>query len=436
MGPGRAAGDLVRLRLAHITDLHITQGPRLADRAEVLDGILAQARELRVQATVLTGDLYGRVVPHRSTPAERAVLYPFVKGLAALGPVVVVYGNHDAPGDLATLEQLGGGFDWPVHVVDRARRLKLQTSGADLDVYALPWPTKRWLLAGEQRPPGAEVARQMAGEKLGQLLRLWGAWASRRRAEAVQVFAGHCMVAGSRISGGEVLSGIEIEVRRQDLEALAPDYGALGHIHMRQEVSGRCWYGGSPYRIDFGETDEKTWTVVDIGRCNTIPGVARDREYDAGASRVSFLHTGCRRFVTLDWRWAADRDDGDPRWIDRPDKNAIRDVAGAEVRARLVVPQQWVAGCPWEVELAALRAAGAHRVHSEPRIEPVHRVRAPEVALAETPRDKLLAYWTTLESPPEDQDRQAAEESLAELLTRSDEDITNDTEQMLAGGQS
>lgn len=129
--------DPHRVRLLHLTDLHLTDGPRLPDQAAVLDHVVRQAVELGVQATFLTGDLYGLAVPHRSTPAERAVLFPAVRTLAQLGPVVVVYGNHDYPGDLETLAQLGGGFDWPVRVVSRAERFTLRTSGPDLDVYAL-----------------------------------------------------------------------------------------------------------------------------------------------------------------------------------------------------------------------------------------------------------------------------------------------------------
>ncbi len=450
------------MRILHLTDLHLTSGPRLADQAAVLEHVVAEAVRLQVQATVITGDLYGMAVPHRSTPAERAVLFPTVRTLAKLGPVVIVYGNHDYPGDLETLTQLGGGFDWPVRVASTACRLQLRTSGPDLDVYCLPWVTKRWLLAGEELR-GVEATRQLAGTKVGQLLGLWAATRRRRAGQAVSVFAAHCMIAGARTSGGEQLNGTDIETPRAALVALAPDVGLLGHIHTRQEAAPRCWYGGDPYAVDHGEVDTKGYTIIDIAPTSAqwpelwpeAPGGALQvTEYEPGtdgeaATRLTYLPTPARRWLTLDWRWAADHGDeyapdptrprnqrpefcaAPPRWITRPTADEIASVDGCEVRARLVVPAQWRSGCPWDDELAALRAAGAHRIQVEAVTEPVLRVRAPEVAQAATPLDKARAYWATLATPPDEPDQAAAEGLLADLLTRDDEDIQTDTDTLI-----
>lgn len=430
------------LRLAHLTDLHITEGPRLADQAEILEGIVRQAVQLGVQATLLTGDLYGRTVPHRSTPKERNVLVPAVRALARLGPVVVVPGNHDYPGDLDILGELGGGMDWPVVVANRPRVIKLQTPGVDLHVYAVPWPTKRILLQGQRVPGGPEATRQLASDKLHQLLGLWAARVKRTREKScltAQVLAAHCMTAGARTSGGEDLSGIEIELRRDSMEALGIDYGALGHLHYRQQVAERCWYGGDPWAVDFGETEDKGWHLVDVlpNADRPEPSEVMDHHahtgggYGANPVWVHQLPTHSRRWITLDWRWAADSEDGAPRWVTEPAPDAYDQVPDAEVRARLVVPQQWVAGCPWDSVLADLRARGAHRITPQRVVEPVHRVRAPMVAAADTPLDKLQAYWGTLATRPDPVDAAAATAMLADLLSQDDEAIRGDTDRLL-----
>ena len=434
------------LRVAHLTDLHLTDGPRLGDQAEVLGHVVQQAVELGVQATLLTGDLYGRTVPHRSTPAERAVLYPAVRTLAKLGPAVVVPGNHDFPGDLDTLAQLGGGMDWPVVVQTRPQIVKLRTPGLDLHVAAVPWPTKRALLQGDKIPRSPEELRQMASGKLDQLLGLWGARLTRQRRSdphVVRMLASHCMTRGARTSGGEVLTGHEIELSRPAMESLGVDYGALGHLHFRQQVAERCWYSGDPWSVDFGETDRKGWHLIDVA-----PTLAELPPEPKGAmdvvlyqspgrmvTRVSWLPTPCRRWVTLDWRWSADSEGGSPGWVTEPTADELAQVDGAEVRARLVVPQQWVAGCPWDQVLERLRAAGAHRIKAERVIEPVHRVRAPAVAAAVSLLDKLVAYWGTLATPPTPADQAAATALLADLLTHDDEAIKADTDQLLTPPQ-
>lgn len=427
------------LRLLHLTDLHLTDGPRLSDQAAVLQHIAAEAPRLGVQATIITGDIYGMTVPHRSTPAERAVLFPVVASLATLGPVVVVYGNHDHIGDLETLEQIGGTFDWPVHVVSVAKRLQLRTPGPDMDVYCLPWITKRWLLAGENAPRGAEDTRILAGQKIGELLKLWAAQRRARAGQAVAVFASHCMIAGAKTSGGERLHGTDIEVPLQGIRELAPDVGLLGHIHKTQMVTERCGYGGDPYAVDHSETELKTFCIVDIADEMPVDLSGPERTEHVGPGiggasthlRLSFMPSHSRRFVTLDWRWAADHEDGAPRWVRRPTDEQIADVKDCEVRARLTVPAQWRAGCPWDAEIQILKDAGAHRIQIEAVTEPVMRIRAPEVAKAKTYREKLVAYWNTLASPPPDVDKASALELLAELETRSDEDIEADTGRMV-----
>ena len=438
------------MRIAHASDLHVTEGPRLADQAETLSGMVDAMLEARPDLVLLTGDFYGRTVPHRSTPAERAVLFPAVVRLAGVAPVVVVYGNHDHDPDLDALEHLGG--EWPVIVVKTARVVEVPTPAGVAHVYAIPYPSKRWLLAGEDAPRGLAESQRLVGDRLGALVGLWAHRIRRRRVAApaeVHVLAAHLQVAGSSTAGGEVLAGQEIELTPAQLDVLPVDYGALGHLHLRQEPALRCWYPGSPWRNDYGERDPKGWHLVDVhpgapwpldqplilrglpnpdGGTTATYGGSGERHY----TTVRRMPTRCRDFLTLDWRWAADHEDGAPRWITRPSDADLTAAAGAEVRARLVVPEQWVAGCPWADELGRLALAGAHRVQAEKKIEPTLRVRAPEVAAAPNHREELLAYWRTLATQPDALEQQAALDLLAEMEAGDDEALTAETRAALA----
>jgi DNA repair exonuclease SbcCD nuclease subunit len=446
-------------RILHVSDLHVTDGHRLEDVRGYLEAIAGVVEHLEhpPELALITGDLYGRTVPHRSSPTERAVLYPFVTAVAALCPVVIVVGNHDHGVDVAGLRHLAGRHT--IHVIDRAAKLAIPTPSGVVNVYGMPFPTKRWLLAGED-VRGVAESQAAVEEKLELLLTLWGgaiARARRARPTEAHVLAAHVQVAGCRTSGGEVLAGNEIELRRPNVEAMRVDYGALGHLHLCQEVAARCWYVGSPWRNDHGERDDKGWHLVDVGddwaagpvvvdpEGGTEPQAWSGTHYDGEHGgrhpvRVLRFDSGCRRFVTLDYRWASV--DGAAAggelftteaagWVSYPTEDELRLVEGAEVRARLTVPQQWATSCPWAAEVSRLIERFAHRVIPERTVEPTVRARAPEVAEALTPTAKVERYWTTLESPPSKPDKAAALQVLDELLQEEDSEITETTDLLL-----
>ena len=402
--------------IAHLTDLHVTGGVALEDQAEDLARVVDRVLEARPDLVTLTGDYYGRQVPHHPTLRERAVLEPHLVRLAQACPVVALGGNHDHGEALGLVRQLGGLY--PIQVLERAGSKLVHTPAGPVRVYWLAYPTKRWLLASST--PGVLEARAMAQERLATLLKAWGNRMARQRLQEPDtpiVALGHFQVTGSTLSSGEVLATGEIEVGRDSLAGLPVDYGALGHVHARQEVAPAWWYAGNPWPCDFGEHGRRGFHLVTVGE---------------GPARVEFVDSGHREWVTLRYRWAADRDSGEPRWIERPTDAEIEAVRGQVVRPRLIVPDVHAASCPWEAELDRLEAV-AHRVKRKDsrQIEPTIRVRAPEVANADTLEDKIRAWWGTLESPPEDQDRAAALTALADLQELEDEDLAADTRRLV-----
>ena len=422
------------MRIAHLADPHVTEGARLADQAATLAAVVDDILAAEPDLILVAGDLYGHEVPHRSTPRERAVLYPAIVRLASQAPVVVVVGNHDVAEDVAGVQHLGGA--WPIVVVADARAITVDTLAGPCHVYAMAYPTKRALLAGEAIEGGMAGAQRAIEERLRVLLAMWGHRMRTRRAAApaeAHVVLAHVQVSGCRTSGGEVLAGQEIELTRHELDGLPADYIALGHIHLRQEVAVRAWYPGSPWRNDFGEKDVKGWHLVHVGPVDVArahaplgegayPAVPGER----AAVYVEHHASPCRDFVTLHYRWAADHDEGVPRWITRPTDAEIASCAGAEVKLVLVVPEQWVSGCPWADEVARVEAL-AHRVKQERKIEPRLRMRAPEVAAAIDAPTKMRAFWGTLATAPDANEQAAAIDALAEIDTRTDEEIAADS---------
>lgn len=416
------------MRIAHLTDLHVTEGPRLddhaADLARIVDAALAAGPDL----VLLTGDLYGRTVPHRSTPAEREVLYPQIARLAERCPVVVVAGNHDHPVDVAGLRHVRGA--WPIHVALRTWRLDVDTPHGAASVYCLPYPTRRVLLDGQDVPPGLQATADAVHARLDALFAGWRAEIAAARGDdpsRVLLLAAHVQVRGSRTSGGEVLAGQEIEVGADELAALGVDYGALGHIHLRQEVGPRIWYAGSPWRNDFSETElSKGWHLVDLGQAAEADDYERPAGWEWGDFKpategrltmmLHFLPTGCRPFLTLDYRWDTTEGevDGAPGWYRRPSEEDLAAVAGAEVRMRLTVPAHFRPTCPWDEEVERVRAL-AHRVTVEPKVEAVQRVRAAGIVAARSVAEQVEVYFDTLADGPTTPERERARERLQDI---------------------
>jgi exonuclease SbcD len=83
--------------------------------------------------------------------------------------------------------------------------------------------------------------------------------------ETVNVVAGHLMVAGGVLGGGERLAHTIFDycVSPTGFPSSA-HYVALGHLHRAQQLGSQppVWYCGSPLQLDFGETGDTKGVLV------------------------------------------------------------------------------------------------------------------------------------------------------------------------------
>lgn len=375
--------------IAHLSDLHLTEGPALDDQATALAGAVDDVLASRPDLVVLTGDYYGRTVPHRPTTAERAVLEAQLVRLAECAPVLVLEGNHDHGESLELTRNLGGCY--PVTPLRGAGRDVVYTPAGPVRVGWLAYPTRRWLLAGAERAPSASEAQAQADAAVGGILATWrGAFP----ADLPLIVLGHFLVSGSRLANGEILSGGEIQVSPHALAAIPVSYGALGHVHAPQEVAPGWHYAGAPWPCSFGEiASEHGWNLV------TIDGRAVSVERRAVRSRP---------WVALEYRW-----DG-TAW-ERPTPEQEAAATGAVVRVRIRVPDVHAAGCPWSSVLDDLRRR-AYRLQEEPIVEATARTRLSTVLARDaTLEDRIRAWWSTLPEPPDPEVQAATIEALDDV---------------------
>ena len=249
------------MRLLHTSDWHLGRtlhGVSLIEEQRAFAGWLRElAVECRVDAVLISGDVYDRAVP----PTDAvAVLDEALAGLAAAGvQVVLTSGNHDSAIRLG----FGGALQ-------RAAGVHLRTSPAQLAdpvlladctgevaVYGIPYllPDAVMEELGAERSHTsvlrAAIARVLAD-------------ARARRIARVVVLA-HAFVTG----GQECESERDIRVGGiGDAPAsvfAGVSYAALGHLHGAQQVAERVRYSGSPLAFSFSERNHaKSVALVDI----------------------------------------------------------------------------------------------------------------------------------------------------------------------------
>ena len=257
------------LRILHFADLHLGVagygpvnpqsgvGGRAQDFLQLLDELVALAREQEVDLTVFAGDAFHSRAPNPTLQREFALR---VQAFAELAPLLLLPGRHDLPPHprrassldiFATLAVSG------VHVANDYEVLQLETKRGPLAVATAPWPQRARLL------PDSSGAMDEAALAAALTARLEQLAAAADGFGMPRLLVGHLAVSGAK-SGSEAnyMPGATPTVPLADLADSRWDYVALGHHHIHQnltEARADCppvVYSGGLERIDFSEEDE------------------------------------------------------------------------------------------------------------------------------------------------------------------------------------
>ncbi len=373
-----------RYTLAQITDSHFDHTSRWQETCEIHEWIADELERRRPDLILHTGDVYERP----SVPSERIHVAGWFQRLAAIAPVLIVRGNHDALVDLEIFRKLE--TEHPLYV-EEACGSHLMPPFA---VAAVAWPRKAHLLAtaGRALKPleEAELAAQAIRNVIGGLGVRLGEWAHGPR-----ILAAHAMVRGSKTSKGQPLVGCDMEIGIEDLALAGADFVALGHIHMGQEWmfnGAPIVYGGSPRRTEYGELEDKGFIWAEFGdepfdvthSDGTVHASMRGPRWFYDWERVL---TPARPMLLLEASW-----DG----VGLTPSSPLPDVvANAEIRLRYETAKDQRVSAKAAVALLKERllAGGAHSVKPEERVHASTRSRAPELTKAQTLPEKLDVYW-------------------------------------------
>jgi exonuclease SbcD len=257
------------LRILHTADWHAGKKLGRVDRTsefeEVFDEVVEIASDQKVDLTIVSGDLFDRA----NAPLESlALVVDTLTRLAdASGNVLAIAGNHDSSAMFEFLAPLLEGRG--IRLVGKLRRPEhggvLDFASADgkevASVACFPF-----LHETEVVSDFFEAPSEWHKEYADKVRRIGQALCEGIDPKKVGILAGHFFVDGSELGGGErtIHVGAQYATTTQ---AIPPNihYGALGHIHRPQAVSGAAVttrYAGSLLQLDFSERSHNKEVVI------------------------------------------------------------------------------------------------------------------------------------------------------------------------------
>jgi DNA repair exonuclease SbcCD nuclease subunit len=352
------------------------------DVSDSVDQITKYTHYNDINLVVNTGDVYERA----SDPNSRNLAIACIQGLAQKAEVVIVRGNHDAPGDLKVYNQIRSG-----HTVRAFEAPSIITFARDGEtpvmLHILPWITKaRWqsLHVSASKEEGDRTVSQLAIELLKTNVAL--------HPGHVHILAGHLTVAGARAQNHQQMGADGVTLGLDDLPTLGFHAIMLGHIHLMQTLAlPEFFYNGSIAALDYGETPDKYFSVFDTetGNITWVP-----------------LKTIHRQDIYVHWTPAGIQ-------ADEPIHDDL--IKGARVRANLRVEGgDNVDQAKKQLE-ALLEKLGALEYKINPQVIPVSKIRAAEIGRAKSFSEKLGQYWEATDTTPSEEDRKGMLDKLAQL---------------------
>ncbi|MGN0314161.1 MAG: exonuclease SbcCD subunit D [Fusicatenibacter sp.] len=261
------------MKLLHTADLHIgkrvNEFSMLEDQAYILGQMLQIAREEKVDAVIIAGDVYDKTVP----PQEAVQLFDWF--LTELNqreiPVCVVTGNHDSTERVSFASRIlegRGVYVTPVYD-GMVKPIEFKDAYGSVRIWMLPFLKPAYV---RRAFPNEEVttyqeAVKLAVEKLPM------------NPLGRNVLAAHQFVTGAVPAGSEDFLGVEgMDLQVGGIDQVdgsifsSFDYTALGHIH-RAGAAGSpvIRYSGTPLKYSFSEIrHKKSVTIVELLEKGTV----------------------------------------------------------------------------------------------------------------------------------------------------------------------
>ena len=244
------------MRFLHLSDLHlgkrVNEFSMLEDQAYILKEILNIIDEQKVEAVLIAGDVYDKVIP--SAEAVR-LLDDFLTRIAARElPVFLISGNHDSAERVAFGSRLMSSrqiYLSPVFESD-VEPITVSDRYGEINIYMLPFVKPS--LVKRVYPEEEIITYQDAVNAAVQHMQI--------DTDKRNILLAHQFVTGAARCDSEELSvgGVD-DVDASVFDGF--DYVALGHLHGPQKIGKETVrYSGTPLKYSFSEANQKKAAVI------------------------------------------------------------------------------------------------------------------------------------------------------------------------------
>jgi DNA repair exonuclease SbcCD nuclease subunit len=290
------------LRFLHTADWHADNDPVKQEKLRAsLEQILNYVKENKVNALIHAGDIWEK----KQSYAENSGVPLVILYLKAISKYVdfifITKGNnsHDEPGSVSLLHQIEPNiyaYEHPVCLGIESGTVEDMLSWIDVSyevvrdfeyiISLVPYPTKSMFVKAQS----IDLNNNEFIGMFEQIFELIGDLTQPYTCPKIIGFHGN--VVGSRLSSGQSLVSQDIMVAPATLQKSSHDYYALGHIHLRQEVAPNMVFSGSIYNKSWGETEQKSFEVIEFTGGNL--------SLDGTMERKQILLSSAKPMIKLD----------------------------------------------------------------------------------------------------------------------------------------
>lgn len=282
---------MIKIRIAHISDIHIGPYPgpfplaRFQDIEKILDWTADRLIAEKVDLCLIAGDCFkdAKVMIDRASQ-EIASIVRFLRQLSKAGiETIVISGtpSHDCVFSYLLIDEMGipaahifttpGVSPWP---------------GDKVKIACLPGLNRSALMTQDEYKglPPEQIHRIMT-DKITQLCM---GMAAQMPDDKPKILMAHMTYQGADTGFTDLLMQHEPILTREAVAGF--DLVCLGHIHRPQIIDSKVFYSGPIERLSFNEENIKPgfW----IHELTNMPWGKMDSK---------FIETPARRYVTLDW---------------------------------------------------------------------------------------------------------------------------------------
>jgi len=251
------------MKILHLADIH-ARDKDIDEVEKCLEFVVKLAYREQPDLIINAGDTFDSRSIQLDSLAAKLIFRKFSE-LADIAPVAVITGtlSHDGAA-VEALQYINANYS--LWVSKKPEQLYL-IDGILIDECAeppdavlsmVPQPTKQFFTTNSDiKGSDAEIAQAM-----GAVFGGFGAGASKY--DCPHILVGHFQVGGAMISETQILTGVDIEITKDQIALANADLVCLGHIHKQQQMGDNIFYPGSIYRLNYGELDEKGVYIHEI----------------------------------------------------------------------------------------------------------------------------------------------------------------------------